>query len=697
MSDGGVIEPGGIYHFTGDLDQLTKDAAALAKQAGQFRDSGADVHKEFQGLSAFYHAPEAERLFATTAPVAAKSDASAGDLEKVAGALTVYGDTVRPLAKRLDDLKAQALALTTSIEGDAHWHRDQDKVDRNNALKGGVEAAMQAFYEAEIACHNTITALVGGTTLVLGGYGTQKIVRMGTVEYGARAEDLSHFGNVAWGSAAEREFTGADWWLHQGRSLVWDGFIVDGIGGTLKGIALLTGADGWDAAGKAWTGLAKVATGLAIAVTPGVGGLFLTAPAGTMPKWLRDSRTALKETGKALIAYDEWDKNPARAAGGVAFNVLTTVFTGGTGTAAKGGAVARTVSALGKAGRAVDPMTYVFKAGGFGTVKVLDLFKTLKGLPAAPFTDGAHLTGPHIAWSDGSRLTYADGEFTVTHPDGTTAPAPLELSAADRTLLENHLPHHEPAMTGPQFGEPPPPPTHLGSEHGLGHTAGHEPQGQDGAASGRHGSPHDGHSSTPDHDIKHSGHPASGSAGDTPEQSRPSGGDMSHPPGPRGADEWLTGARRRPRDILDDPAQTRWAENAYSDFLENSRDIGAISDNTAGVARGNGSTGFSEEEIAAVKKHIFDTEHPIEDYETGEVVTRKFDADAEIADAWIRLRSGNGLPEDHILLEHEVAELTYLRDHPGATYQEAHRVANETYNWQNKVPLNKREDFEGEW
>ncbi|MFF3976470.1 hypothetical protein [Streptomyces sp. NPDC001828] len=241
-----------------------------------------------------------------------------------------------------------------------------------------------------------------------------------------------------------------------------------------------------------------------------------------MPKWLRDSRTALKETGKALIAYDEWGKNPARAAGGVAFNVLTTVFTGGTGTAAKGGAVARTVSALGKAGRAVDPMTYVFKAGGFGTVKVLDLFKTLKGLPAAPFTDGAHLTGPHIEWSDGSRLTYADGEFTVTHPDGTTAPAPLELSAADRTLLDNHLPHQEPAMAGGQPGE---------------HTAGHDagPGAGSPSTSGDHMSheraenwgrgptashggadraePPTGPRSTPVHDSGASGRPADGREG----------------------------------------------------------------------------------------------------------------------------------------------------------------------------------------
>jgi hypothetical protein len=162
-------------------------------------------------------------------------------------------------------------------------------------------------------------------------------------------------------------------------------------------------------------------------------------------------------------------------------------------------------------------------------------------------------------------------------------------------------------------------------------------------------------------------------------------------------DEWLTGARRRPRDILDDPAQTKWAEDAYEDFRQNPRDIEAINNNSRNVERANGEKGFTESEISDIKNHLFETEHPIEDYETGEVVTRKFDADAEIADAWIRLRSGKALPEDHVLLEHELTELNYLREHPGATYQEAHRVANETYNWQSKVPLDKREDFEDEW
>ncbi|OII64662.1 hypothetical protein BJP40_19785 [Streptomyces sp. CC53] len=167
--------------------------------------------------------------------------------------------------------------------------------------------------------------------------------------------------------------------------------------------------------------------------------------------------------------------------------------------------------------------------------------------------------------------------------------------------------------------------------------------------------------------------------------------------GARLPDEWLTGGRRRPRDILDDPAQTRWAEDAYANFLQDSHDVTAIAEHTRSVERANGSSGFSEQEVASIKKHVFDTEHPIIDQETGQVVIRKFDADAEIADAWIRLRSGNAIPEDYLLLEHELAELGYLRDNPGSTYQAAHSFANQSYNWQKHVPLFKREILEEEW
>ncbi|KOG43344.1 hypothetical protein, partial [Streptomyces resistomycificus] len=64
-----MIKPDQIPQFTGDLAQLETDYADLKKDAGLVRKTGGDVDAQFQGLSAYYTAPEAERLFATTKPV----------------------------------------------------------------------------------------------------------------------------------------------------------------------------------------------------------------------------------------------------------------------------------------------------------------------------------------------------------------------------------------------------------------------------------------------------------------------------------------------------------------------------------------------------------------------------------------------------------------------------------------------------
>jgi hypothetical protein len=535
VSEPEAIVPSGIPQFTGDLDSLDHDTALLNTEAGAFRDAGAGIHSNFQGVAAFYKAPEADQLFATTAPVAAKTAAFAGQLEKVSGALSAYSQEVRPLAKKLEDLQRQAFAFTASIEGDEHWRRDEKKRDRNDGLKDEVQATLEAFYAAEIACHNKITALVGGSTLVLGKLSGGQMLPKGTSAYGASADDLGHLDNAPWGNYAEPEYTGLSWLWHQGKSFVWDGFIVDGIGGTIKGLGTLVGADGWDAAGEAWKGLAKVATGLAIAVTPGANALFWSTPDSVMPKWFRDSRTALKETGKALIAYDEWGKNPSRAAGGVTFNVLTTVFTGGAGAAAKGGAVAKTVSVLGKVGRVVDPMTYVFTAGKFGVVKVADVFKGLKGLSAGPLADAAHLThdlnvprvaDTYVEWSDGTRLSFKDG--TVTGPDGTKLAAHVELSADEIAQLKSSLPH---AAETPLPGAKSPVLVAAGEraghvENAAGHPTGSAHPGDSahpaGGGGGTHNTP-----STGGHAADHS---TGGGSGSGAGSHAPSGGGSSHTP-----------------------------------------------------------------------------------------------------------------------------------------------------------------------
>ncbi|WP_435848869.1 DUF6507 family protein [Streptomyces lavendulae] len=48
------VNPCTVPTFTGDLEALEQDYAAITAAAGTFRDAGANVDSEFQGLSAFY-------------------------------------------------------------------------------------------------------------------------------------------------------------------------------------------------------------------------------------------------------------------------------------------------------------------------------------------------------------------------------------------------------------------------------------------------------------------------------------------------------------------------------------------------------------------------------------------------------------------------------------------------------------------
>ncbi|WP_245242599.1 hypothetical protein [Streptomyces sp. NEAU-H3] len=133
-----MISPGAIPQFTGNFEQLDKDASALQSDAIGIRDGGADVHSRFQALAAFYEAPEAEELFATTRPVMDGADTFATKLETVAGALQTYAAEARPQADRLEQLKTQAFAFVESVEDDDDWTEDEGKVERHKALMDGV-------------------------------------------------------------------------------------------------------------------------------------------------------------------------------------------------------------------------------------------------------------------------------------------------------------------------------------------------------------------------------------------------------------------------------------------------------------------------------------------------------------------------------------------------------------------------------
>ncbi|MFE3941179.1 hypothetical protein ACFXPV_04755 [Streptomyces sp. NPDC059118] len=435
MSGNAPVDPVGIPVFTGDLALLDTKVTALSTNGMEIATAAGDVHTSFGGLSAFYKAPEAEQLFATTKPVADTGLDLSSDLCVIAGALGTYSDDAYPLVEKLKELKRDAVAFRVKVDGDDKWREDGDLVEENNHRRNEIAEVWAAFQEVERTCHAKIVALVGGKALKTNDGSTKE----GT--YGYDAEALKQAKSLPWGDAVEES---TPWWQ------VWEhaydfgkGFVVDGVWGTIKGLGTLVGVDGWDATKQAWTGLAKLATGVTIAIIPGVNAAFWALPDDKLPSWVRDSRTAMKETGKALVAWDQWGSNPSRAAGAVTFNVLTTVFTGGTGGAAAGagkaGMAAKALSFAGKAGRIVDPMTYVFKGAGAGLSKISDVMAGLKGLGrfeapsiavdgAIALPEGAvHLPDGAIHLPSGSAIPdgaikLPDGDIKL--PEGTTALPP---------------------------------------------------------------------------------------------------------------------------------------------------------------------------------------------------------------------------------------------------------------------------------
>ncbi|MFB7169771.1 hypothetical protein ACFCYM_02915 [Streptomyces sp. NPDC056254] len=444
MSGNAPVDPAEVPVFTGNLAVLDEKVKAISSGGAAVSTKASDVHSSFGGLQAFYQAPEADQLFATTKPVSDLGLKLSSDMCTIAGALGTYSRDAAPVVKKLEKLKAEAQAFREKTDKDDKWREDGDLIDENLDRRNEIAEVWAEFQEVERAAYAKIVALVGGKPLRVNDGSNAKDM------YGYDAEAMKQSKSLPWGDAVEESIPAWQVWEH-----AWEfgkGVIVDGVWGTLKGLGGLVGLQGWDVFKQSWTGLAKLGTGLAIMSIPGAGALFLSAPDDKLPSWLRDSRTAMKETGKALLAWDQWGSNPSRAAGAVTFNVVTTIFTGGAGGAAAGagkaGAVAKTLSFAGKAGHAIDPMTYIFKGAGAGLTKIGDVMAGLKGmgnievptinldgalaLPegAVRLPDGAIHLPPGSAVPDGA-TKLPDGNIKL--PEGTTTfpPGTVKLPTPD--------------------------------------------------------------------------------------------------------------------------------------------------------------------------------------------------------------------------------------------------------------------------
>jgi hypothetical protein len=447
-----VIEPESIPLFTGDLGQLEQHTDALRVEANGIRQAGAEAHRQFQGLSAFYQAPEAEALFASTAPARDGADRFADKVATVADALSTYAAEVAPIIKRLERLQSKATAFvaglkTPSGEFDENWTDDADKVEQHQALMHDVNVAQAAFTAAEIACNNKITALVGGTQYVMN-TGDKQFMPLGAELYGYSAEVLDQAKELPWGTPVTQSH---DWWDaddlgYYAKSFFWDGLIVDNVWGAVDGLATLVGVHGSDRAGQAWEGVVRAIVGAETYLMESGGkkptGVFAT-------DFAQDSKQYAKEFGKAFVAWDMWKENPARAAATVVFNGLTL----GAGplkvaSAGKAGTAAKAAATVAKVGEVIDPVGAAVKVTGHAIPKIAQVTESLRGVNNVPELGTSRSVLEFSDDSGRSVLVVEDGRFIVLRDGKVVSDTPMREPSVTAQSTSEQTPVREPELVG---------------------------------------------------------------------------------------------------------------------------------------------------------------------------------------------------------------------------------------------------------
>ncbi|MFC3382905.1 WXG100 family type VII secretion target [Couchioplanes azureus] len=121
------------------------------------------------------------------------------------------------------------------------------------------------------------------------------------------------------------------------------------------------------------------------------------------------------------------------------------------------------------------------------------------------------------------------------------------------------------------------------------------------------------------------------------------------------------GEVRRPRNDMD--YEMRWADEAYDSIRASDHEIPAVAE----AAR---PYGFTPDDIARIKEHLFRDQHLLDSYPPGEM--GRFAANPRIAEAWQRLADGRPHPADIDLLRHERYESDFMARTGDPSYRRAH-------------------------
>src|SRR5690606_15729995 len=198
------------------------------------------------------------------------------------------------------------------------WADDDDKRNKNNSLITQVNDQMVALWTAERECANAIYDLFHHPHIEAASEANPE---------GYGVTDIPDDAEMPWGSHVEEPENCIEATAGAVKGFVWDGLIVGGIWGTIKGLGTLvlgynpeTGE--WfsgDAYAAAWSNLGMMGVGLLNTATLGLAGKL----PGATGEFFRNGTDTLVTAGKGMIAWDKWSDDPAAAAGESVFNVGT--------------------------------------------------------------------------------------------------------------------------------------------------------------------------------------------------------------------------------------------------------------------------------------------------------------------------------------------------------------------------------------
>ena len=442
-----AIDPTQIPGKDIDPDAIETNASTIGTIAGAVRDNGSNVQLKWQGMAGVYEAPESGTLLGLMQPVSSQATTAGDNLETVSGALKQFAADVRPIKNELDALRLQAEAFRAEIAGGVsvrelnpayisaqgysgswgsygaastatqqadipqyrsvtrEWHEVQDYVDRNNDLIAQVNAQQVALWDAERTAANKIRALYGASPLHA--YESEN----DALGYGL--SEIPEGTEMPWGAPVERsEGCGEATLNFVVKDFLWEGLIVGGIWGTVEGLGTLVlgynpATGDWfsgDAYGAAWGSLGLlVASG--VMNSPVLGpllwadqGMEAFGGGGFLPQEVRDFKAQADEaalnTGKALIAWDQWADDPGTALGESVFNVGTILIPAGAAiTGVKtAGTAASVLSKMARVVDLIDPASFAVngavRLGGLGLGSLDNIIGSLDL--------GAKLDPPHI-------------------------------------------------------------------------------------------------------------------------------------------------------------------------------------------------------------------------------------------------------------------------------------------------------------